>query len=136
MVRALRINAFYYAAAATTAIAGILHLLSAPNSLAFNVNFAIFFIVAGIAQLFWAMPMIKKWGTRWYAAGITGTAVLIALFVITRMPNPITGRGLPTSPMGIVIESIQAAFIGLSAAIILYEVRRKQLSRKTAADAA
>jgi hypothetical protein len=136
MIRALRINAFYYATAATTAIVGILHLLSAPNSLAFSINFAIFFIVAGIAQLLWTVPMIKKWGTRWYAAGIAGTAVLIALFVVTRLPNPITGRALPTSPMGIVIESIQAAFIGLSAAIILYEVRRKQLSRKTAADAA
>jgi hypothetical protein len=136
MIRALRINAFYYAAAATTAIVGILHLLSAPNSLAFSINFAIFFIVAGIAQLFWTVPMIKKWGTRWYAAGMAGTAVLIALFVVTRLPNPITGRALPISAMGIVIESIQAAFIGLSAAIILYEVRRKQLSRKTAADAA
>ena len=136
MIRALRINAFYYAAAASTAVAGILHLLSASNSLAFSISFGIFFIVGGIAQLFWTVLMMKKWGTRWYGAGIAGTAILIALFIVTRMPNRITGGALPTSPMGIVIESIQAAFIGLSAAIIVYEVRRKQLSRKTAADAA
>jgi hypothetical protein len=50
----------YYAAAATTAIAGILHLVLAPNFLEFNLNTGIFFIVAGIAQLFWVVPMIKK----------------------------------------------------------------------------
>jgi uncharacterized membrane protein YuzA (DUF378 family) len=53
-------NALYYAAAATTAIAGILHLVLAPNILEFNLNTGIFFIVAGIAQLFWVVPMIKK----------------------------------------------------------------------------
>jgi hypothetical protein len=136
MIRALRINALYYAAAATTAIAGILHLLLVPNSLGFNINFAIFFTLAGIAQLFWTLPMIKKWCIAWYAAGIAGTAVLIALFIITRMPNTITGRELPTNPMALVIEIMQAAFIGLSAAIIVYEARRKQLNRKTATDAA
>ena len=80
--------------------------------------------------------MIKKWCIAWYAAGIAGTAVLIALFIITRMPNTITGRELPTNPMALVIEIMQAAFIGLSAAIIVYEARRKQLNRKTATDAA
>jgi hypothetical protein len=50
MVRALCINTFYHEVAAATAIRGILHLLLVPNSLGFNINFAIFFIVAGIAQ--------------------------------------------------------------------------------------
>jgi hypothetical protein len=45
-----KINILYYAAAATTAIAGILHLIQASNSLGFNLNFGIFFIVAGIAS--------------------------------------------------------------------------------------
>jgi hypothetical protein len=36
---------------AITAIAGILHLMLVPNILGFNFNIAIFFIVAGIAQL-------------------------------------------------------------------------------------
>jgi hypothetical protein len=36
----------YYAAAGTTAIAGILHLLLVPNVLGFNVNNAIFFLVS------------------------------------------------------------------------------------------
>ena len=127
----------YYAAAATTAIAGILHLIQASNVLEFSLNFFIFFIIAGIAQLFWVVPMIKRWGMLWYYVGIGGTIVLIILFAITRMPgNPITGRGGPISPMALAIEVLQAAFIGLTAAIIIYESKRKQLSGKTASEVA
>ena len=127
-------NALYYAAAATTAIAGILHLVLAPNILEFNLNTGIFFIVAGIAQLFWVVPMIKKWGRPWYFAGIVGTIILIVLFAITRMPdNPITGRAGPIMPMALVIEVVQLAFIGLSIAIIIYASKtKKELSGKTA----
>jgi hypothetical protein len=132
-----KINVLYYASAATTAIAGILYLIQAPNVLGFSLNFFIFFIIAGIAQLFWVVPMIKRWGMLWYYVGIGGTIVLIILFAITRMPgNPITGRGGPISPMALAIEVLQAAFIGLTAAIIIYESKRKQLSGKTASEVA
>lgn len=130
---AQKINILYYVAAATTAIAGILHLIQAPSVLEFSLNFFIFFSVVGIAQIFWVVPMIRKWGRPWYLIGIGGTIVLIILFVITRMPgNPITGRGGPVSPLGLAIEVFQAAFIGLSIAIIIYESKRKQLSGRTA----
>ena len=127
-------NALYYAAAATTAIAGILHLVLSPNILEFNLNTGIFFIVAGIVQLFWVVPMIKKWGRPWYFVGIGGTIILIVLFAITRMPdNPITGRAGPIMPMSLVIEVMQLAFVGLSIAIIIYESKaKKELSGKTA----
>jgi hypothetical protein len=125
-----KINILYYAAAATTAIAGILHLIQAQNVLDFSLNFFIFFLVSGIAQLFWVVPMIKKWGKTWYLIGIGGTIVLIALYAITRMPgNPITGRGGPVSPMAFAIEVMQVAFIGLSIALIIYESKRKGESR-------
>lgn len=130
-------NILYYAAAATTAIAGILHLIQASNVLDFSLNFFIFFIAAGIAQIFWVVPMIKKWGLPWYLIGIGGTIVLVALYAITRMPgNPITGRGSPVNSLGIAIEVFQVAFIGLSIAIIIYESRRKKLSGRNAAEAA
>jgi len=130
-------NILYYAAAATTAVAGILHLIQASNVLDFSLNFFIFFIAAGIAQIFWVVPMIKKWGLPWYLIGIGGTIVLIALYAITRMPgNPITGRGSPVNSLGIAIEVFQVAFIGLSIAIIIYESRRKRLSGRNAAEAA
>jgi hypothetical protein len=132
-----RTNILYYAAAATTAIAGILHLIQAPGVLEFSLNFFIFFSVAGIAQIFWVVPMIQRWGRPWYLVGIGGTIVLIVLYAITRMPgNPITGRGGPVSPLGLAIEVFQVAFIGLSIAIIIYESRRKRLTGKTAAETA
>ena len=105
--------------------------------LGFNLNFGIFFIVSGLAQLFWVLPIIRRWGLPWYYVGIGGTIVLIILFVITRIPdNPITGRGGPLSPMAIAIEVLQVAFIGLTVAIIVYERKRKQLSGKTATEIA
>ena len=128
-------DALYLGAAATTAIAGILHLILAPNTLNFNPNGGILFIVGGIAQIFWALPMVKKWGIPWYAVGIGGTIVLIAIWVITRMPgNPITGRGGMINEMAIAVEAMQFAFIGLTAAIIAYEAKRKRIDKKTTTD--
>jgi hypothetical protein len=127
----------YYAAAATTAIAGILHIIQASNVIEFSLNFFIFFMIAGLAQLFWVVPMVKKWGRPWYYVGIGGTIVLIVLYAITRMPgNPITGRGAPINSIGIAIEVFQVAFIGLAIAIIIYEMKRKQLSGKTTSEIA
>jgi len=128
-----KIKALYYAAAATTALAGILHLIIASNVLGFAPPIGIFFIIAGIAQLFWVVPIIRRWGRIWYYVGIGGTIVLIILFVITRLPNnPIFGRAAPIDPMGIAIEGLEAAFIGLSIVIIVYEKKRRQLSGKAA----
>lgn len=72
--------------------------------------------------------MVRRWGIPWYAIGIGGTIVFMALWIITRMPgNPITGRGGPAgNPIAITIEVFQAAFIGLAAAIIIYEHRKKK----------
>ena len=118
------INILYYATAATTAIAGILHLSLVPNVIGRNPNSGIFFIISGIAQIFWVIPMLKRWGRIWYFLGIGGTIILIIMWVITRVPgNPITGRGGPISEMAIVIEIFQIAYIVITAIIILKERR-------------
>ena len=118
------INILYYSAAATTAIAGILHLSLVPNVIGRNPNSGIFFIISGIAQIFWVIPMLKRWGRIWYFLGIGGTIILIIMWVITRVPgNPITGRGGPISEMAIVIEIFQIAYIIITAIIILKERR-------------
>ena len=117
-------SALYYAAAATTGFAGILHLIFASNVIGFNMLNGTFFIVAGIAQLFWALPMIKRWGRVWYYIGIAGTIILIIVWAMTRMPgNPITGRGGPINEIGIAIQVFQIAFVVLSTIIIVRESR-------------
>lgn len=127
----------YYAAAATTAIAGILHLIMTPNILNFNPNGAILFAVGGAAQIFWVIPMIRRWGRIWYGVGIGGTLVLIAIWTITRIPgNPITGRGGMVNEMGIAVEAMEWAFVGLTAAILAIESRMKRIDKRTASDAA
>ena len=118
------INILYYAAAATTAIAGILHLFLVLNVIGRNPNSGTFFIVSGIAQIFWVIPMLKKWGRIWYFIGIGGTVILIIVWGITRMPgNPITGRGGPISEIGIGVEIFQIAYVIITAIIILKERR-------------
>lgn len=125
-------DGLYFAAAASTAIAGVLHLMLGPNNLGFNVNQGILFIIGGIAQVFWIIPVIRRWGTVWYSVGIGGTAVFMMLFFITRFPgNPITGRGGGTNAISIAVEVFQAIFIALVAAIMVYESRKGRLAEKT-----
>ena len=122
----------YLAAAAATAIAGILHLTLGPNSLGFNINNGLLFIIGGIAQVFWIIPILRRWGMKWDFIGIGGTIVLFAIWAITRMPgNPITGRGGGVNAMAILVESFQFAFIGLVIAITIYEKKMRRLEKNT-----
>ena len=114
----------YYAAAATTAIAGILHLSLVPDVIVRNLNSGVFFLISGIAQIFWVIPMLKRWGRTWYYIGIAGTIILIIMWVMTRIPgNPITGRGGPISEMAVAMEVFQIAYIIITAIIIAKESR-------------
>lgn len=77
--------------------------------------------------------MIRRWGRPWYAIGIGGTAVFIAIWIITRFPsNPITGRGGGVNANAIIAETAEFAFIALAAAILLIESRAKNANAKTA----
>lgn len=123
---------FYYAAAATTAIAGILHLSLVPDIIGRNLNSGVFFLISGIAQIFWVMPMLKRWGRTWYYIGIAGTIILIIMWVMTRIPgNPITGRGGPISEMAVAIEVFQVAYIIITAIIIAKESKSSVLVRQS-----
>jgi Flp pilus assembly protein TadB len=69
--------------AASTFTGGVLHLAIIPMFFAFTpVNVMIFFLVSGAGQLFWVIPVLKRWSNVWYYIGVGGTAILIALFVI------------------------------------------------------
>jgi hypothetical protein len=116
----------YYGAAICTGIAGILHLVLVPNAIDSNINSAILFLVGGIVQIFWVLPMLKRWGKIWYAVGIAGTLILIGIWVITRIPdNPISGRGGPISERAIAVEVFQIAYVAITALIIATERIRK-----------
>lgn len=124
----MKSSMLYYAAAGATAVAGILHLIMAPGMFNFNPNAGILFSIGGAAQVFWVVPMARKWGRKWYAAGAVGTLVLALIWVITRMPgNPITGRGGGVNEMAIAVETMQALFIGLAIALIALESRTKKV---------
>ena len=71
----------HYAGAAATVLVGILHLTLVPFFIGYGSNTSLFFVATGIAQLFWAVPLVKQWGRLWYFIGIGGTVVLISLYL-------------------------------------------------------
>jgi hypothetical protein len=111
----------FIAAAVATAIAGIAHLympLSHPRMLG-NIPIATFFLGSGIAQLFWVIPMIRRWGRIWYYIGIAGNIAFIILYVVTRLPgNPVTGRGGDVDAIDMICELAQVAYIAITAVIL------------------
>ena len=118
--------------------AGIVHLympLSHPRMLG-NIPTATFFLGSGIAQIFWILPMIKRWGRIWYYIGIVGNIAFIILYVITRFPgNPVTGRGGGVDAVDMTCELAQVAYIAITAVILAKErsikvVDKEQLKGK------
>jgi hypothetical protein len=111
----------YLGAAACTGIAGILHLMFVPNSIAAGVQYTVFFLISGLAQLFWVLPMIKRWGRIWNIIGLAGTVVLVGLtgyVVIESIGNPqSTPPGV--AEMAIAIEIFQISYVIITAIIIV-----------------
>ena len=123
----------FIAAAVATAIAGIVHLympISHPRMLG-NIPTATFFLGSGIAQIFWILPMIKRWGRIWYYIGIAGNVGFIILYVITRFPgNPVNGRGGDVDPVDMTCELAQVAYIAITAVILAKERSIKVADRE------
>jgi hypothetical protein len=110
----------YLGAAVCTGIAGILHLMFVPSSIMAGIQYTMLFLISGLAQLFWVLPMIKRWGRIWNIIGLAGTAVLVGLtgyVVIESVRNPqLTPPGV--LEMAIAIEILQIAFVIITAIII------------------
>jgi hypothetical protein len=124
-------HVLFYIAAATTIIAGILHLMMIGPSMK-PLNFPMellpytdgLFLISGIAQIFWAIPMALNWNTRWFYAGLIGTIALTSLIALTRIPNEITGIALQDkNPMALLIEVMQTTYILTTITIILNKKR-------------
>ena len=116
-----------FAAAVTTLIAGLLHLTKVADTIGSGdviSNADILFLVGGIAQVFWIIPILRQWGKTWYSIGIAGTFVFVLIWVITRIPdNPITGKGGSISEEAIIIHLFQIAFIILSLIILIKSIK-------------
>ena len=102
----------FYTAAASTFIAGVLHLAIVPMFFTqMPINVTVFFIISGLAQVFWVIPVIKRWSKLWYYVGIGGTVILIILWVIAVPHNEL-------SELEVAIELFQIVFIILCSIII------------------
>ena len=116
----------FYAAAASTFIAGVLHLAIVPMFFTqMSIDVTIFFIVSGLTQIFWVIPVIKRWIKPWYYVGIGGTVILVIMYLIA-----VPGSGYPVSQLDIAIELFQIAFIILCSIIIAKNRREMKLDKK------
>jgi hypothetical protein len=119
-------KALFYAAAASTIIAGVLHLAIVPMFFTqMSIDITIFFIVSGLTQIFWVIPIIKRWIKPWYYVGIGGTVILVIMYLIA-----VPGSGYPVSQLDIAIELFQIAFIILCSIIIAKNRREMKLDKK------
>ncbi|MGD1836119.1 MAG: cbb3-type cytochrome c oxidase subunit I [Nitrososphaeraceae archaeon] len=71
----------FYVAIISTAIAGISHILIVSLFMGFESTPSIFLLLSGIIQVFWIVPLVKKWGKIWYIVGGIGTIFLIYLYI-------------------------------------------------------
>ena len=116
----------YYVAAACTFIAGVLHLAIVPMFFAqMTIDVTIFFLVSGLAQIFWVIPTIKKWSRPWFYVGIGGTAILIIMYFVA-----VPGSGYPISPLDVAIEASQIIFVILCMIIIFKDRTPTKVNEK------
>ena len=111
----------YLGAAACTGIAGILHLMLVPSSIIAGIQYATFFLISGLLQLFWVLPMVKRWSRIWNIIGFAGTVVLVGLtgyVVIESVRNPqSTPPGV--TELAVAIEIFQISYVIITAIIIV-----------------
>jgi uncharacterized membrane protein YuzA (DUF378 family) len=122
----LTAKALFYAAAASSLVAGVLHLAIVPMYFTqMSIDTTIFFTVSGLAQIFWVIPVIKRWSKLWYYVGISGTAILIIMYLIA-----VPGSGYPVNQLDITIELFQIAFIILCSIIIVKDKTASKLQKR------
>jgi uncharacterized membrane protein YuzA (DUF378 family) len=116
----------YYVAAACTFIAGVLHLAIIPMFFTqMTIDVTIFFLVSGLAQIFWVIPTIKKWSKPWFYVGIGGTVILIIMYFVA-----VPGSGYPISPLDVAIEASQIIFVILCMIIIFKDRTPTKVNEK------
>src|SRR4030081_2295574 len=131
-------NGVYYAAATTTLITGLLQLVLSGTIPAIekgNPSLQIFFIGIGVLQLFWAVGIIRKWGSPFYSLATGLNVALIFLWVLLRLPQTLVGAALPIDSLSIAIEALQIIFLALCTIILATKDDRKLTTPKLATTA-
>lgn len=110
----------YFGAAVCTGIAGILHLILVSSSINSHLEYATFFLISGVAQIFWVVPMVKKWGRTWYVIGIAGTLVMVGLtgYVIVNIVENPQSAPPGVSEIAVAIEVLQVSYVIMTGIII------------------
>lgn len=86
----------------TIALAGLIHLGVAPEHYAHAPAHGVFFVLAGVAELLWALAFWRRPTPRRYHLGLALAGGLIVLWAITRVlpapfghgPEPVNASGL------------------------------------------
>lgn len=86
-----------------------------------HLEYATFFLVSGMAQIFWVLPMVKKWGRIWYIIGIAGTIVLVGLtgYVIANIIENPESAPPGIAELAIAIEVFQLSYVIMTGIIIV-----------------
>ena len=126
-------------AATATIIGGVLHLAMVQRSFSREPLEGILFLVGGILQVFWTIPVIKQWGRVWQIIGIVGTITFVLLWFFDRLhilpsigmppagippgggPPGNRGGGFMIGGQAIPIELSQLIFIGFSIILLFYK---------------
>jgi hypothetical protein len=113
-------------AAACTFIAGLLHLAIIPMFFdQMPIDITIFFLVSGLAQIFWVIPTVQRWSKPWFYVGIGGTVILIIMYFVA-----VPGGGHPISPLDIAIETFQIIFVILCSIIIFKDMNTPKVNKQ------
>ncbi|MEX2143834.1 MAG: hypothetical protein WD740_04510 [Anaerolineales bacterium] len=93
--------------------AGLIHLFLAPQHYAHAPAHGIFFAVAGLAQIVWAVAFIRKPSMRLYYAGLALAGGLVVLWGLTRVfPAPFHDQAEVVDLGGIVCKLSELAGLG------------------------
>lgn len=116
----LKKTLLYLGAATCTGIAGILHLVLVPNSINAGIEYASFFLISGIAQLFWVLPMIRRWGRIWHIIGAGGTAIMVGLtgYALANIAADPSAVPPGVTELAVAIEIFQVSFVVITGIII------------------
>ncbi len=116
----------------TFAIAGLIHLLMAPEHYGHAPAHGLFFVVVGILEILWAFLYWRRPTPRLYYLGIALAGGLLVLWGITRiLPAPFESTSAPVDASGLVCKLCELA--GAAALVTLVIQGQVEGFRNTAA---